>query len=159
MQRKQKQRSNEIKTSPSPSHSIFFSFTCSTTIIKDCDEPQTCHMLLSHQKHADNSIYNAFLSEKNTVPFLLLLRSFSNVTFSVRPFLITFYKTISLFSFFFFEKYLFIWLYQGLIVAGGIQFPDQGLNSGPLHQECRILATGPPRKSLFSFSLFLTPLP
>ena len=31
-----------------------------------------------------------------------------------------------------------------LAVACGIQFPDQGLNPGPLHWEVRVLATGPP---------------
>ena len=42
-----------------------------------------------------------------------------------------------------------------LVEACGIQFPDQGLNSGPLYWEYRVLATGPPEKSLdyFSFSL------
>ena len=30
--------------------------------------------------------------------------------------------------------------------ARGI-FPDKGWNLGPLHWECRVLATGPPRKS------------
>ena len=76
-------------------------------------------MLLSHQKHADNSTYNAFLSEKNTVPLLLLLTSFSNVTFSVRPFLITFYKTTPPILILLFLK-LFIWLDEVLIVACGI---------------------------------------
>ena len=35
-----------------------------------------------------------------------------------------------------------------LVVACGIQFPDQGSNLGPLHWEHRVLTTGPPRKSL-----------
>ena len=34
-----------------------------------------------------------------------------------------------------------------LAAACGIQFPDQGSNPGPLHWECRVLATGPPGKS------------
>ena len=34
-----------------------------------------------------------------------------------------------------------------LVVACGIKFPNQGLNSGPLHWEHRILGTGPPGKS------------
>ena len=34
-----------------------------------------------------------------------------------------------------------------LAVACGIYFSDQGSNSGPLHWECRVLATGPPGKS------------
>ena len=34
------------------------------------------------------------------------------------------------------------------IVACRIQFPDQGSNPGPLNWECRVLATGPPGKSL-----------
>ena len=34
-----------------------------------------------------------------------------------------------------------------LTVVCGIQFPDQGLNPGPLHWENRFLATGPPRMS------------
>ena len=36
-----------------------------------------------------------------------------------------------------------------LVVACGIQFPDLGLNLGPLHWEPRVLATGPPGKSPF----------
>ena len=34
-----------------------------------------------------------------------------------------------------------------LVVACSIQFPDQGLSTGPLHWELRVLATGPPGKS------------
>ena len=34
-----------------------------------------------------------------------------------------------------------------LVEPYGIQFPDQGLNLGPLHWENRILATGAPGKS------------
>ena len=33
------------------------------------------------------------------------------------------------------------------VVACGIQFPDQGLNLGPLHWEHGVLATGPPGKT------------
>ena len=33
-----------------------------------------------------------------------------------------------------------------LVAACGIWFPDQGSNLGPLHWECRVLATGPPGK-------------
>ena len=33
-----------------------------------------------------------------------------------------------------------------LVAACGIYFPDQGSNRGPLHYECRVLATGPPRE-------------
>jgi len=44
--------------------------------------------------------------------------------------------------------FLFICLNQVLVVSCGVQFPDQGLNPGPLHEECGILATGPPGKSL-----------
>ena len=36
-----------------------------------------------------------------------------------------------------------------------IQFPDQGLNPGPLHWEHGVLPTGPPGKSLFYYSLRL----
>ena len=40
-----------------------------------------------------------------------------------------------------------------LAVACGIQFPDQGLNLGPLHWECGILATGQSGKSwIFHFN-------
>ena len=55
--------------------------------------------------------------------------------------------------FFFFNIYLFylfICLFLALAAACGIKFPDQGLNPGPLHWEHRVLATGPPGKSLFS---------
>ena len=43
---------------------------------------------------------------------------------------------------FFFFKHLFIWLHWVLVVARGIQFPDQGLNLGPLYWESGVLATG-----------------
>ena len=33
------------------------------------------------------------------------------------------------------------------MAACGIYFPDQGSNLGPLHWECRVLATGPPGQS------------
>ena len=33
------------------------------------------------------------------------------------------------------------------VAACGLQSSDQRLNPGPLHQECRVLATGPPGKS------------
>ena len=36
---------------------------------------------------------------------------------------------------------------ESLVAAHGIQFPDQGLSPGPLHWECRVLATGPPARS------------
>ena len=38
-----------------------------------------------------------------------------------------------------------------LVAACGIFFPDQGWNPGPLPWECRVLATGPPGKSLILF--------
>ena len=34
-----------------------------------------------------------------------------------------------------------------LVAAYGIYFSDQAWNPGPLHQECVVLATGPPGKS------------
>ena len=44
----------------------------------------------------------------------------------------------------------------GLIMACGVQFPDQVLNSRPLYWECWVLVTGPPGKSLlFIFILAL----
>ena len=46
------------------------------------------------------------------------------------------------------NKYLFIWLCQGLVAACGIWFPHQGLNLGPLHWRHRFLAAGAPGKSL-----------
>ena len=56
--------------------------------------------------------------------------------------------------------YLFIWLRQVLVAACellvaacGIQFPNQGLNSGPLHWERAVLLTGPPGKSQRFFFL------
>ena len=33
------------------------------------------------------------------------------------------------------------------VAACGIQFPDQGLDLGPLHWECGVIAIGPPEKS------------
>ena len=49
--------------------------------------------------------------------------------------------------------YFFIWLFQALVAAGGILFPEQQLNPGPLHWELRVLAMGPPGKSLFLYFL------
>ena len=44
--------------------------------------------------------------------------------------------------------------HRGSLLAAtcGIQFPDQGLNLGPLHSEHRVLAAGPPENSLWTFS-------
>ena len=78
-------------------------------------------------------------------------------------------KIIKLFKIYLFI-YLFIWLHRVLFVEAGllscsrqapqlwhvnsqlqhvcgIQFPDQGSNPGPLHQECGVLSTVPPGKS------------
>ena len=44
-----------------------------------------------------------------------------------------------------------------LAVACGIYFSDQGSNSGPLHWECRALATGPPGKSHVSMLILWPP--
>ena len=44
--------------------------------------------------------------------------------------------------------YLFVWPLWVFIVSCRIYFSDQGLNSGPLRQEHRVLATGPPGKFL-----------
>ena len=53
------------------------------------------------------------------------------------------------FYFFFYVIFisLYFWLCCVLVAACGIQFPDQGLNSGPLHWECRVPVTGSPGKS------------
>ena len=40
-----------------------------------------------------------------------------------------------------------------VVVACGIQCPDQGSNWGPLHWESTVLASGPPGKSLWSYIL------
>ena len=48
--------------------------------------------------------------------------------------------------FHFLNIHLFIWLHWVLVVAYGIQFPNQGLNPGPLPWHCGVLATGPPGK-------------
>ena len=40
----------------------------------------------------------------------------------------------------------------------GSSFPDKGLNPGPLHWECRVLATEPPGKSLGGFLLTFPPI-
>ena len=70
--------------------------------------------------------------------------------------ILSFYKN-NCFSFFF---TLFIWLHwvfitahRILVAACGIQLPDQGLNLGLQHQECRVLATEPPGKSLLILPL------
>ena len=44
------------------------------------------------------------------------------------------------------------------VVACGVWFPDQGSNPSPLHCEHRVLAPGPPRKSLEYSLLFLVNL-
>ena len=65
-------------------------------------------------------------------------------------------SSCSPFSILLFFFNLFIWLHRILgaargifsVVARGIQFPNQGSNLGPLCWEHRVLATGPPGKSL-----------
>ena len=49
---------------------------------------------------------------------------------------------------FFPPKYVFIWLHCLLVAACGIKFLDQGLNLGPLCWEGKVLASGPPGRSL-----------
>ena len=45
------------------------------------------------------------------------------------------------------------------VPASGIWFPDQGLNPGPLHWECGVLASGPPGKCPeFSFYKWKSPI-
>ena len=53
-------------------------------------------------------------------------------------------------------KYLFIWLYWVLVVACGIQFPDQESNLGPLHWEHGVLASRPQEESLFPLPVKLS---
>ena len=53
--------------------------------------------------------------------------------------------TQDLFSFFFLMQCV-----GSLVVACGIWFLNQELNTGPLHYDCGVLATGPPGKSLSS---------
>ena len=67
--------------------------------------------------------------------------------------------------FYFFYLFVFLRFYLGapdpqlrhtgsLVMACGIQFPDQGSNPGPLPWEGRVLATGPPGKCLgFAFNV------
>ena len=50
--------------------------------------------------------------------------------------------------------YLFICLCRVLVEVCGIYLPDQGWNLGPLHWQRRVLATGPPGKSLNATSFF-----
>ena len=57
---------------------------------------------------------------------------------------------------FFFK--IFIWLYQFLVVACGIQFPTQGSNQHLLHWGGRVLATQPPGKSQIQVLFSLRPL-
>ena len=64
-----------------------------------------------------------------------------------------------------FKKKKFIYLFgmqdlliavcEILIAAYGIQLPDQGSSSGPLHGVCRVLDTGLPGKSLSSYQQLL----
>lgn len=51
------------------------------------------------------------------------------------------------------ESSIFIWAWEFLVMAYGIKFPSQGLNSGLLHWELGFLATGSPGNSLSSFTL------
>ena len=44
-------------------------------------------------------------------------------------------------------------MWESLAVAHGIKFPDQGLNPGPLHEECGALPTGP-QGSPFPFTVY-----
>ena len=43
-----------------------------------------------------------------------------------------------------------------VVVACGIQFPDQGLNLGPLRGECGVLTAGPPGKSQMVLLTFIS---
>ena len=63
------------------------------------------------------------------------------------------YYTSSIYCFL--DLFLCIQLCQVLAAAGRIQFPDQGVNPGPLHWEQGVLAIGPPKKS--QYLLFLKP--
>ena len=49
----------------------------------------------------------------------------------------------------------FDFLVSALAATCGIQFPEQELNLGPLPWECRVLATGPPEKSLVLVCLMI----
>ena len=57
-------------------------------------------------------------------------------------------QALSLFFFKSILKILFIWLHRILVVACGLKFPDQRLNSDTLHWELRVLATVTPGKFL-----------
>jgi len=52
---------------------------------------------------------------------------------------------------------LFLWLCRVVIVAYGIEFPDQGSKPGPLHPELRVLTTGP-GKSLTTLLISSSPI-
>ena len=54
-----------------------------------------------------------------------------------------------------FLMYPFVWLRWVLVAACEIEFPDQGWNLGPLHWEHKVLAIGPPVKSLNVIFLFV----
>ena len=80
-----------------------------------------------------------------------------------RSFNLFFFKILKIFNYFIYLAALalscntqdlrsLLWHAESLVAACGIQFPDQGLNSGPLLWECRVLATGPPGKSLIFLS-------
>ena len=64
--------------------------------------------------------------------------------------------SFSLFLFFFnIYFYLFIWLHRVLVVACGIQFPNEDQTQGPSIESSRVLAAGPPGEPLSLF-LFLS---
>ena len=69
--------------------------------------------------------------------------TWSNISYACLP---------SVYLLYFFNTYfLFIWLHWVWVVACGIQFPDQGLNSCLLHSEHGVLITGPSGKCLCVF--------
>ena len=65
---------------------------------------------------------------------------------------INFFFLHSTFKFLNFILFIYLFrLHQLLVVACGIQFPNQGSNLGPLYWEWRVLPTGLPGKPLNDF--------
>ena len=76
--------------------------------------------------------------------WILMIQKLKYVPLAVLEWIVQMLLSSVLF-FFFLSIYLFGC--PGSAACG--MYPDQGLNPGPLHGECRVLATGLPRKSLF----------
>ena len=122
---------------------IFKIYTNAPCLICDTGNLYILFFSLNSLKYLLVFSMNQLLFESPLFVYLLLISKLMFILSS------TYFVFNLLFSIFF-KKYLFIWVSWVFVAACGIQFPDQGSNPGLLHWECRVLAMGPPGKSLFS---------